>query len=102
MGEEISLRHLPMFGHQVFIVLRPERYGCPRCEDRPTTTQTLDWYTPRSRLTKAFEQEVLLTLINSTVEDVSRKQALGTDGAHSQFSVSCRGGYEGCICHSFQ
>jgi transposase len=68
-----------MFGHQVFIVLRPERYGCRRCEDRPTTTQTLDWYTPRSRLTKAFEQEVLLTLINSTVEDVSRKQALGAD-----------------------
>ncbi|NEX23807.1 hypothetical protein G3480_26695 [Thiorhodococcus mannitoliphagus] len=24
------------------------------------------------------------------------------DRAHSQFSVSCRGGYEGCICHSFQ
>lgn len=79
LGEEISLRHLPMFGHQVFIVLRPKRYRCPHCEGRPTTTQQLDWDTPRSRMTKAFEQEVLLSLINSSVEDVSRKQALGPD-----------------------
>ena len=79
LGEEISLRHLPMFGHQVFIVLRPKRYGCPHCEGRPTTTQQLAWYTPRSRMTKAFEHEVLLSLINSTVEDVSRKQGLGAD-----------------------
>lgn len=30
-------------------------------------------------MTKAFEQHVLLELINSTLEDVSRKQAIGVD-----------------------
>lgn len=78
-GGEIELRHLPLFEYRVILVLRPKRYQCRSCEGRPTTTQTLAWYTPRASVTNAFEQQMLLELINSTLEDVSRKQALGVD-----------------------
>ncbi|MBK1725366.1 transposase, partial [Thiocystis violacea] len=61
------------------IVLRPKRYQCDDCEGRPTTSQTLSWYTPRASVTKGFEDQMLLELINSTLEDVSRKQGIGVD-----------------------
>jgi transposase len=78
-GQEIELRHLPLFAYTVVLILRPKRYQCHFCEGRPTTSQTLSWYTRRSRVTKAFEQQMLLELINSTLEDVSRKHAIGVD-----------------------
>jgi transposase len=78
-GRELELRHLPFGDYRVVLVLRPKRYQCPFCEGRPTTSQTLSWYTQRSRVTKAFEQQMLLELINSTLEDVSRKHAIGVD-----------------------
>ena len=77
LGEEIELRHLPLFEYRVILVLRPKRYQCRSCEGRPTTSQTLSWYAPRASVTNAFEQQMLLELINSTLEDVSRKHALG-------------------------
>lgn len=79
LGQEIELRHLPLLAYRVILVLRPKRYQCRSCEGRPTTTQTLSWYTPRASVTNAFEQQMLLELINSTLEDVSRKQAIGVD-----------------------
>jgi transposase len=79
LGQEITLRHLPLGEYQVVLVLCPKRYQCRRCEGHPTTSQTLPWYTPRASVTKAFEQQMLLELINSTLEDVSRKHAIGVD-----------------------
>ena len=79
LGQEIELRHLPLGEYRVVLVLRPKRYQCRSCAGHPTTTQTLAWYTPRASVTKAFEQQMLLELINSTLEDVSRKQAIGVD-----------------------
>jgi len=35
----IRLRHLPVFGRDVVIEIRPKRYPCPHCEGGPTTTQ---------------------------------------------------------------
>lgn len=78
-GREITLRHLPMFGYKTFIVMTPNRYVCQTCEGRPTTTQTLSWYTRKSTCTIAYEQDVLRSLINSTIHDVSLKHDLGTD-----------------------
>ena len=43
------------------------------------TTQTLDWYENKSPHTKAYDQYLMLQLINSTVEDVSRKEDIGYD-----------------------
>jgi transposase len=69
----IRLRHLPILGMQVWIEIRPKRFRCPYCDDHPTTTQVLPWYTPKTPFTKAFEQHLLVMLINSTIVDVCRK-----------------------------
>jgi len=75
----IRLRHLPILGRPVYIRLRPKRYKCPHCDGGPTTTQQLEWYTPHSPHTKAYDQHLLLQLVNSTVEDVSQKEKVGYD-----------------------
>ena len=78
----IKVRHLPILGRRVYIKLRPLRYECRACSDKPkktTTTQRLDWYNPRNSLTQAYEEHLLLSLINSTVQDVSRKERIGYD-----------------------
>lgn len=75
--QEIQLRHLPILGHRVYIRIRPKRYECPYCSDHPTTTQKLEWYDPKSPHTKAYEEHVMLQLVNSTPQDVSRKERLG-------------------------
>jgi transposase len=73
----ITLRHLPILDRKVWIRLRPKRYRCPSCSNKPTTTQLLSWYEPGSSTTKAYEQYLLLRLVNSTIEDVSRKEQIG-------------------------
>lgn len=75
-GREIELRHLPILGHRLYIRLRPKRYECPNCKGK-TTTQKLDWYEEKSPHTKAYERYLMLQLVNSTVEDVSRKEDVG-------------------------
>ncbi|WP_207168419.1 transposase [Thiocystis violacea] len=79
LSQEITLRHVSLGEYTILIVLRPKRYQCDDCEGRPTTSQTLSWYTPRASVTKGFEDQMLLELINSTLEDVSRKQGIGVD-----------------------
>ncbi len=75
-GREIELRHLPILGHHVYIRLRPRRYECLDCGSK-TTTQKLDWYESKSPHTKAYDQHLMLQLINSTITDVSRKEDIG-------------------------
>ena len=74
----LELRHLPILGQRTFIRLQPQRYACAGCAGQ-TTTQTLAWYAPKSPHTQAYDEQLLLQLINSTVEDVSRKEAVGYD-----------------------
>jgi transposase len=74
---EIRLRHLSILGRPTYIQIRPKRYRCRYCSDHPTTTQKLSWYDARSPHTKADDAHVLLNLVNSTVEDVRSKEALG-------------------------
>ena len=57
--------------------LRPKRSQCLHCHGNPTTTQQLSWSTPRSSFTKAYEKQRLLSLVNSTVQDVSIKEDIG-------------------------
>ena len=73
----ITLRHLPILGRAVYVRLRPKRFKCPYCTDEPSTTQQLSWYQPKSPHTKAYEEQVLLQLVNSTVQDVATKERLG-------------------------
>lgn len=73
----ITLQHLPILGHAVYIRLRPKRFECPYCSNKPRTTQQLSWYKPRSPHTQVYEEQVLLQMVNSTVQDVAIKEKLG-------------------------
>lgn len=72
----VKLRYLPVFGHPTYLRYRPKRYRCEDCEGHPTTTQRLDWHEPNSPNSFAFEQYILLHLVNATVEDVAVKEKL--------------------------
>lgn len=71
------LRHLPVFGREVLIEIRPKRYRCPFCEGGPTSTQRCSRYEPNRPHTRAFEQDVLKRLVHSTVADISGQCYLG-------------------------
>ena len=73
----ITLRHLPILNMKAYIRIKPVRYQCTYCNGKPTTTQRLPWYDERSPHTRAYEEHILLELINNTVEDVSIKEELG-------------------------
>jgi transposase len=74
---EITLRHLPILGRKTFLHLRPKRSQCLHCDGHSTTTQTLSWYTPRSAFTKAYEKQILLSMVHRTVQDTSIKEDSG-------------------------
>lgn len=78
-GNWVSLRYLPVFGRACYLRYRPRRYQCLECDGHPTTTEPLDWHTPGSSQTKAYEEYLLLQLVNSTVEDVSVKEQVSYD-----------------------
>lgn len=77
-GRAIELRHLPILGHRLYIRLRPKRYECPNCNGK-ISTQKLEWYEEKSPHTKAYDRHLMLRLVNSTVEDVSRQENVGYD-----------------------
>lgn len=85
-GEAILLRHLPVFGQSVYIRLRPARFQCERCDTKPTTTEEPNWYNRRSKFTKAYEEWLMRLLINSTVQDVARKEQVSTEDVEGVLS----------------
>jgi transposase len=83
--EWITMRHLPLLGRPTYIRMRPKRYNCARCarrkgKEKVTTTQQLSWHQAKSPYSRPYEEQVLLQLVNSTIEDVSVKEGLGYDG----------------------
>jgi transposase len=78
----IKLRHLPILGRRVYLRLRPKQYVCPDCGDKITTQQP-DWYAAKSPHTRAYDEYLMLGLVNSTVADVSSKEAVGYDAVKS-------------------
>jgi len=75
--EWVMIRHLPAFGRPTYLRYRPNRYQCQDCEGHPTTTQNLEWHDSNSPHSFAYDNHVLLQLVNSTVEDVSVKEGIG-------------------------
>ena len=73
------LRHLPILGRVVYLRIRPKRFRCPFCDDHPSTTQTLDWYNPNGLHTNAYERQLILQLVNSTLSDVEAKEDVTYD-----------------------
>ena len=80
-GRAVILRHLPILGRKTYLRIFPVRYECAHCKGKKgkpvTSTQRLSWYDPATGPTKAYEEHVLLALVNSTVEDVSIKEDVG-------------------------
>ncbi len=74
--EWVTIRHLPVFGRPSYLRYRPKRYQCQDCEGSPTTTQSVDWHDSNSPHSFAYDNHILLQLVNSTVEDVSVKEGL--------------------------
>ena len=75
----VQVRHLPVFGRPTYLRYRPKRYQCEACEKKPTTTQRLDWHEKGSPHTIAYDEHILLQLVNATVEDVSIKEKMSYD-----------------------
>ena len=75
----VTVRHLPVFGRPTFLRYRPKRYQCQACEGHPTTTQRLEWQDANSPHSFAYDNHILLQLVNATVGDVSRKEGLSYD-----------------------
>lgn len=74
--EWIMIRHLPAFGRPTYLRYRPTRYQCQDCEGQPTTTQGLEWRDNNSPHSFAYDNHILLQLVNSTVEDVRAKEGV--------------------------
>ena len=75
----VTLRHLPVFGRPSYLRYRPKRYQCQNCDERPTTTQSLDWHDANSPHTFTYDEHLLLQLVGTTIADVSLKEQVGYD-----------------------
>ena len=71
------IRHLPLFNTPVYLKITPARYSCEYCDDHPTTTEQYDWCDRNASTTKRLEDYLMLCLINSTIEDASKKCKIG-------------------------
>ena len=64
----ITVRYLPVFGRPTYLRYRPKRYQCQACADHPTTTERVAWHNANSPHTVAYDNHLLLQLVNATVE----------------------------------
>jgi transposase len=74
--EWVTIRHLPAFGRATYLRYRPNRYQCQDCEGHPTTSELLEWHDAKSPHSFAYDNHLLVELVNSTVEDVSLKEGI--------------------------
>ncbi len=74
--EWVVIKHRPAFGRPSYLRYRPMRYQCQDCEGHPTTSESLEWHDPKSPHSFAYDNHILLQLVNSTVEDVSIKEGI--------------------------
>ena len=76
----VKVRHISVFGRPTYLRYRPRRYRCEKCEQKPTTTQRLEWHENGSPNTMSYDDHILLQLVHSTIEDVSIKEEMSYDG----------------------
>jgi transposase len=73
----VVIRYLPVFERNSYLRYRPKRYYCMDCD--ATTTQQVDWHEPNSPHSRAYDDHLLLQLVNATIEDVSIKAKVSYD-----------------------
>lgn len=78
----------------VYLKIHPVRYQCNDCDNHPTTTETYDWCSKGSSITKGLEKYLMRNLIHSTVQDVSKKEKIGykvlTSALNRKFALKNR------------
>ena len=72
VNPEIKLRHLSILNYKCYLFIKPKRGLCIDCDK--TTTQTCYWYRKKAKSTVEYEKHILLSMINSTIEDVTQKE----------------------------
>jgi transposase len=73
----VEIRYLPVFERNSYLRYQPKRYYCKDCD--ATTTQEVDWHEPNSPHSRAYDDHLLLQLVNATIEDVSIKAKVSYD-----------------------
>lgn len=73
----ILVRHLPIFDKPVHLKIKPVRYKCEHCDAGTVTTEQYDWCERKSKTTKALDEYLARSMINSTAVDVARKERIG-------------------------
>lgn len=73
-NKKVVLNHLSSFGNAVYIEFQPVRYICTNCDGNPTTTEKPSWYQSKGHCTDLYAEYILNQLINSTVNDVARRE----------------------------
>lgn len=71
------IRHLSILDTPVYLQITPIRYACDNCDDNTTTTEQYDWCNRNSSTTKGLDDYIMRCLINSTIEDVVKKEHMG-------------------------
>jgi transposase len=94
-GPELELRHLPLYGRQVILRLRPKRYRCLYCEGAVTPTERADWYNAKAGCTKAYAEFLLLELVNGTLQDAAKKRGVTYDVVRGVLKRSVKGEVDG-------
>ena len=69
------IRHLSILDTPGYVRITPIRYSCEYC-DNTTTTEQYDWCDRNASTTKGLEGYIMRNLINSTIEDVAKKEKL--------------------------
>ena len=73
---ETPPKHTSILDTPVILRIKPVRYECEDCDDRTTTTEKYDWVADGGKITKGLEEYLLRCVINSTIQDVARKERI--------------------------
>lgn len=72
----IEYKHTSILDTPVILRIKPVRYECEYCDNRTTTTEKYDWVADGGKITKGLEEYLLRCVINSTIQDVARKERI--------------------------
>lgn len=87
-GETMKVRHTSILDTPVILKIKPVRYLCEHCGDGPTTLEKFDWVAKGGKITKGLETYIQRSLINSTIQDVSRKEGVSYSTISTMLSHS--------------
>ena len=99
-GAIMEFRHTSVFDQPVILRIKPIRYQCEHCNS--TTSERYDWVAEGGKITKGLEEHIMRCLINSTIQDVSRKEGISYSTIETALAyragdeISNRKGYFNC------